>query len=272
MEKSGKAGHNPAMATILHLTDFHLFADADGTIKGLRSRDSFRQVFAAARARWPDSELMVLGGDLAQDEQLATYRWLADFLAGHPLQYLVTPGNHCDLAHLRAGLERRCCVHEARVRELDGWRVLGLNTHWPTHVGGRLAEDELAWLEHQLKHAEHVLIAMHHHPFPTGSRWLDAIALTNADSFWAIVRRAGNVRGIVVGHVHQQMDVELHGIRCMATPSTCIQFRPNMDTFALDARSPGYRWIQLQANGRIVSGVERIDGFIPHDLSDTSAY
>ncbi|RMH60040.1 MAG: serine/threonine protein phosphatase [Zetaproteobacteria bacterium] len=272
MEKRGAQVHNRAMATILHLTDAHLFAEPDGRIKGLVSRDSFLRVFAAARSRFPAAEMMVLGGDLAQDEALATYQWLAGFLASHPLTYMVTPGNHCDLQHLRTGLEASLGMRRERVHRLAHWRVIGLNTHWPGHVEGRLSDGELAWLDRQLAGGGHVLIAMHHHPFAVGSQWLDAIALSNADRFWRLLRTHGNVRGIVVGHVHQQLDLEMEGVRCMATPSTCIQFRPNLSTFALDARSPGYRWITLHRDGRIESGVERIDGFIPTDLDDTSAY
>ena len=37
----------------------------------------------------------------------------------------------------------------------------------------------------------------------------------------------------------------------MSTPSTCLQFLPNSDSFAVDSRPPGYRWVDLMANGRI---------------------
>ena len=35
----------------------------------------------------------------------------------------------------------------------------------------------------------------------------------------------------------------------MSSPSTCAQFLPNSDDFALDVRSPGYRWLELSDNG-----------------------
>jgi Icc protein len=45
----------------------------------------------------------------------------------------------------------------------------------------------------------------------------------------------------------------------MSSPSTCTQFRPNSDDFALDVRPPGYRWLDLTANGKIQTKVVWLD-------------
>jgi Icc protein len=70
-----------------------------------------------------------------------------------------------------------------------------------------------------------------------------------------IVDNSKRVRGIIWGHVHQASDRRRHGVRLMSTPSTCTQFLPNSDSFALDSRPPGYRWLNLMANGRIDTDV-----------------
>jgi len=44
----------------------------------------------------------------------------------------------------------------------------------------------------------------------------------------------------------------------MATPSTSIQFKPMTADFALDPQPPGYRWLELQADGHINTGIERL--------------
>ena len=41
----------------------------------------------------------------------------------------------------------------------------------------------------------------------------------------------------------------------MSTPSTCAQFLPRSDFFALDERPPGLRWLELHADGRIETEV-----------------
>ncbi len=61
------------------------------------------------------------------------------------------------------------------------------------------------------------------------------------------------------GHVHQIFDDLRNGVKLMGTPSTCIQFNPNQDDFAIEKLPPGYRWLELMPDGRINSGVERLE-------------
>ena len=46
----------------------------------------------------------------------------------------------------------------------------------------------------------------------------------------------------------------------MCTPATCMQFKPRND-FATDERPPGYRVIDLLANGSIASEVVWLEGY-----------
>jgi Icc protein len=96
---------------------------------------------------------------------------------------------------------------------------------------------------------------MHHHPLPMGSTWLDGVALRDATTFWSIIDANESVRGVVCGHVHQAADRTRNRVRFLSTPSTCAQFLPGSEFFALDDRPPGMRWIELHADGRIETEV-----------------
>jgi len=61
-------------------------------------------------------------------------------------------------------------------------------------------------------------------------------------------------------------------VRILGTPSTCIQFKPGQDAFCLDDTSPGYRWMELLADGSIRTEVVRIEGFVPPDLLNDEPY
>jgi Icc protein len=93
---------------------------------------------------------------------------------------------------------------------------------------------------------------------PTGSAWLDAIALENPEALESLLRRHPQVRGVVWGHVHQEQDTHTDGVRYLAAPATCIQFRPAAPDFALDDRPPGYRWLDLGRDGTLATGVRRL--------------
>ncbi len=265
------------MPLILHLTDMHLHADAAGRLKGIPTLASFRAVKSLAWRRHPAPDALILGGDLAQDELGPTYRLLADDITGWCEAVRVTPGNHCNLPVLERTLLPALDMPPMRASELrlENWLVIPLNSHDPdASPGGRLGEDELARLERLLAEtdADHALIALHHHPAPIGSPWMDAMMLEDADDFWRAIEASGKARAVLFGHVHQELDTMRGDVRLLGTPSTCVQFKPQTETFALDVASPGYRWLHLSPDGGIETGVERVEGFLPPDPDDTSFY
>jgi Icc protein len=155
-------------------------------------------------------------------------------------------------------------------RELDGapfvvggavdfglWRIVLLDSTIAGSAAGRVSAEGLAALESALAGAQqrHTLVCLHHHPVPMDSRWLDRVGLQNAAEFFEVIDRHQNVRGIVWGHVHQSYDALRKGVRLLATPSTCAQFVPHAEQFAVDRRPPGYRTLELKADGSIVTDV-----------------
>jgi len=96
-----------------------------------------------------------------------------------------------------------------------------------------------------------VLICLHHHPVLMKSRWLDTVGLANAGDFLEVLRRHPQVRAVLFGHVHQALDEVRDGLRVIATPSTCSQFKPKSDDFAVDDSPPAWRTLQLHADGSI---------------------
>jgi Icc protein len=72
---------------------------------------------------------------------------------------------------------------------------------------------------------------------PHDSRWLDSVGLHNAADLFAATDRHASVRAIVWGHVHQEFDALRKGVRLLAVPSTCAQFLPHSEQFAIDPAS-----------------------------------
>ncbi len=241
---------------ILHLTDPHLHASRDALMRGVNTDASLEATLARVRGDSRRPDLVLATGDLVQDESRAGYERFRELMKPLGVPVYCLPGNHdappLMQETLNDGPFQYCgqAVH-------GPWALVMLSTVVSNDDGGVLTSRELGFLDQALDGttAAHVLIALHHHPVPMGSRWLDSVALRNAPEFFAIVDRYPAVRGIVWGHVHQTFDRQRGGVRLMSTPSTCAQFRPGSDSFALDVRPPGFRWIDLQADGRIESTV-----------------
>jgi len=265
------------MSTLLHITDTHLYADLSRMLKGITPHDSLAAVLAHAQQQFPSPDAIILGGDMAQDEAAATYRRLADILIQRwRVPFMMTPGNHANIPALNHNLISALARHSAYSDslQLPHWQVIALNSHAEGKVAGLLGDDELARLDRLLAEARprHTLIALHHHPVPIASRWLDRIGLTDRQQLWHVIDRHKHVRAVMCGHIHQEFDSMHNHVRVLGTPSSCVQFKPLHNTFALDGVSPGYRWLQLQPDGSIDTGIVRVDGFIPADLENNTPY
>jgi Icc protein len=242
---------------LLQVTDTHLVGDPAGRQRGVVTLEALQAVLRLART--DSHDVILLTGDVVHDDAEG-YDWARRELSALGKPVLCIPGNHDDPAILRdalAGEPFRHCGHH----DFLGWRLVMLDSHVPGGAEGLLRASELERLDATLASADerHVLVVLHHHPIDSGSRWLDTVGLVNAREFLEITDRYAMVRGILWGHVHQSHDSlrsNGHGsLRMMATPSTCVQFLPKSDDFALDTLPPGFRTLELHPDGRIDSQV-----------------
>lgn len=248
-----------AKLELVQFTDPHLFADRRGEMRGVNTYDSLQNVLAAARLRHWTPDALLVTGDIAQDESRGGYRLLRSVLEPLAMPVLCIPGNHDDPEFMKDELHGDFILMQPVA--FEHWGVLLLSTYLHGTASGELDEAALAELDKVLTEGarEHFLVCLHHQPVPVGSRWLDGVGLRNPESFFEVLDRHDNVRGVLWGHVHQQYDGERNGVRLMGSPSTCRQFMPGSADFALDDKPPGYRWLKLGEDGSIETGVEYVD-------------
>lgn len=229
-------------------------------MRGVVTFDTFRAVIERAMTDERPPDAIVATGDLVQDETRGGYDRFREVLAPLNTPVLCIPGNH-DAPNIMGSVLSAAPFQVNGSYQAHGWSLVLLNSFAPGGDAGRLDQTELDRLHETLhKYPDlHALVCLHHQPVPMGSRWLDGVALCNPGEFLDIVDTAPQVRGILWGHVHQASDRHRNGIRMMSTPSTCAQFRPNSDDFAIDARPPGFRWLDLRPDGTIDSEVAWLD-------------
>lgn len=243
---------------VLQISDTHLHAGADGRMRGMTTYATFLSVLEHAKRdrRWP-ADLIIATGDVVQDESRAGYERFRASLEPLGISVVSIPGNHDDPKLMAEILTSGSFQLGGEVRR-DKWSLVLLSTYLAGEDAGGLGPARLAGLRKALAaHTDqHVLVAMHHHPLPMGSTWLDGVALRDSAAFLEIIDANPHVRAVVCGHVHQASDRERHGVRFLSTPSTCAQFLPGSAFFALDERPPGLRWLELHPDGRVETEVE----------------
>ncbi|RYZ89224.1 MAG: 3',5'-cyclic-AMP phosphodiesterase, partial [Moraxellaceae bacterium] len=211
--------------------------------------------------RESDYDYLICTGDIASAGHSDCYKRFVDIVRGYssrPLAWL--PGNHDSAAMMEsvtfANPPQAHCVIQ------DNWMILLLDSVVPKKVHGNFEQTELDYLEEMLSaHPDkHVIVMLHHQPVLVGSAWIDQYIVRNADDFFAVIDRHSNVKAISWGHVHQDFRAKRNGIELIATPSTCVQFKPLCDDFTVDTLMPGYRWFDLHKDGTFDTGIHRVTG------------
>jgi Icc protein len=261
----------------VHFTDTHIVGP------GVRLREvdtcrSLERVVDAVNGLSPRPAFVIVGGDLvspdissdsieghrdASDaEYEASYAVLRSILERLTVPYHMLMGNHDRRGPFRLTmLSGRAADHERHryVVDVDGYRLCALDSLDPGKKPGVLGAEQLAWLRERLREAadRHVVIAVHHHAVPIGLERLDVQMLTDADALWDVIREAGNVRGVLCGHVHLQHEEVRHGIPVVTTPSTCFQSSKLFKEKQYLTGPPALRLVTCRA-GKMISELRQL--------------
>lgn len=250
---------------LVQITDTHLYGTPTGTLLKMNTHESLKQVMRMLKQNESQIDYVLATGDIAQDASPEAY---SHFMAtmedlGAPASWI--PGNHDKTSvMLEVGADSR---FNDKLVTINNWRIIFLDSSVEGQVHGKLSVAEKEFLNSSLQEleqdesVEHCLICLHHNPTKGNSGWMKDIGLQNGDDFFTTVGKASKLRAVVYGHVHQELDYVHRGVRCLCTPSTCIQFKPFVNNFSLDKLSPGYRSFALHANGDIDTQVHRVKGF-----------
>jgi Icc protein len=244
---------------VVQLTDTHLFPTHGATLLGMDTDHSLQAVIDLVQKERPTMDLVLGTGDLADGGAGPAYERLQKYFDQLTASNYWLPGNHDSRPRMEAAATSptRLCKE---IRS-GNWKILLLDSQDPGRVEGFLGEAELTLLEQALQSAQeeglYSLVCLHHQPVAIGSKWLDAQMVSDADAFFEVLDHYACVKGVLWGHIHQEIDQHRNGVRLLASPSTCVQFAAGSENFKADDRPPGYRWLELHPDGRIETGVSR---------------
>lgn len=243
-------GQHPAPSHVIaHLSDPQMLGD----------RQLYGKVDTAARMRSalerlpaldPAPDVLVFTGDLAdlgEPEAYAVLRALVEPVAEQCGARVVwVMGNHDDRAAYAVGL-RDAAASDApqdEVHDVDGLRIISLDTSVPGFHHGEITATQLTWLADVLATpAEHgTLLALHHPPIPVPMLEPAALIELQDQAALADVVRGSDIRAIIGGHFHYSSWSTFAGIPVSVASSTCYTE-------------------DLAARGRLTSGVDGHQSF-----------
>ncbi len=239
----------PPRHVIAHLSDPHLRVGDDLQYGVIDTAGRLELALARLAGVEPPPQVLVFTGDLADKAEPDAYARLRGIVepaaAAMGAEVIWVIGNHDERADYSHSLFGQASdAPQDRVHEVDGLRIISLDTTVPGYHHGELSNEQLAWLADVLATpAEHgTLLAMHHPPIPLPMlRAAELIELLDQDRLAAVLAGT-DVRGILAGHLHFSTYSTFAGIPvsvCSASCYTC----------------------DVAATDRIVSGVDEGQAF-----------
>ncbi|MBF5041793.1 phosphodiesterase [Aggregicoccus sp. 17bor-14] len=223
---------------LAQLSDLHICAPGSAADLRYGSAAHLARAVAHLNRLDPAPDAVLCTGDLVNEGTEQEYARLLALLRPLHAPLYVLPGNHDRREPLRRAFAPRGYLppqgflHYAV--DLGPLRLLALDTLVEGQHGGQLCDARLAWLEAQLKEepARPTLVALHHPPFATGMRVLDAMGLEGAGALATLLQRHPQVERVLCGHVHRAVVRRFAGTLAGTCPSTMLQA-------ALDLRPAG---------------------------------
>ncbi|MCX6501020.1 MAG: phosphodiesterase [Microbacterium sp.] len=225
-----KAEYPAAERVLLHLSDTHLRAPGPKLFDLVDGRRHLAEALAGIEASGIRPDGIVFTGDLVDLGERDAYAALRELVepfaarVGAPVFWVM--GNHDDRAAFRDTLiddgaaDRWAPID--RVDELDGLRLITLDSTVPGEHYGDLRQEQLDWLAAELATPAPLgtILAMHHPPVPSVLPLAASVELRDQRRL-AEVLQGSDVRAIIAGHLHYSTFATFAGIPVSVASSTC---------------------------------------------------
>jgi len=219
---------------LLHLSDTHLLAGGKRLYGSVDVEAHLAELFAEVEASGARPEAIIFTGDLADKGEPGAYdllrRMVEPVAARLGAQVIWVMGNHDDRAAFRSALLPAARVGSSvdaatpvnQVYEINGLRVITLDTSVPGHHHGAISDSQLLWLASELSTPapDGTILAMHHPPVPSVLDLAVAVELRDQERLAQVVRGT-DVRSILAGHLHYSSSSTFAGIPVSVASATC---------------------------------------------------
>ncbi|MBG6237648.1 3',5'-cyclic AMP phosphodiesterase CpdA [Mycetocola sp. CAN_C7] len=213
---------------ILHISDTHLLAGGNKLYGSVDSETHLRQVFTELEASGGRPEAIVFTGDLADRGEPEAYeriRRIVDPVASRLGSRVIwVMGNHDKREAFREGLFNEVPTARPvdRVYDVNGLRIITLDTTVPGHHYGAVTSDQLDWLAEELSvpAPDGTILALHHPPVPSMLDLAASVELRDQAGL-AEVLEGTDVRSILAGHLHYSSTAMFAGIPVSVASATC---------------------------------------------------
>jgi Icc protein len=219
----------PPTHTIAHLSDTHYLGGRRPLYGAVDTDRTLARALEQLERSGTNPSAIVITGDLADLGEPDAYERLRDELEpvakrmGSKIIWVM--GNHDErgpFSSILFGGDAKDVAPQDRIYDVDGLRIIALDSSAPGYHHGELTDEQLSWLEEVLTvpAAHGTLLALHHPPLPSPIEIMAIIELQEQQKL-ADVIRGTDVRGILAGHLHYSTHGTFAGVPVSVASATC---------------------------------------------------
>lgn len=214
---------------LLHVSDTHLLGGGRRLYDRVEADRHLRELFEQFEASGGRPDAIVFTGDLADRGELEAYDLLRRIVepaaARIGARVIWVMGNHDDRDAFRRGLLGDVAGGQRpvdRVDDVDGLRVITLDTTVPGRHHGELTGDQLDWLAEELSipAPQGTILAMHHPPVPSVLDLAVSVELRDQGALAEVVA-GSDIRSIIAGHLHYSSTATFAGVPVSVASASC---------------------------------------------------
>lgn len=229
------------MARIIQITDTHVVVPPNKVSKRLESAELLKQAVENIKANLPKLgpvDAIIATGDISDNGTPESYVLFRELIAPLELPLYVIPGNHDRREAMREVFGDDSYIPASGPLNwsvsIQGLNLIGLDTLVEGQGSGVLTAQTLDYLESALLNCGDTptWIAMHHPPFASGIRFMDAIGLSGIGALTDVINASTADVRIICGHVHSVMIGAVGRATAIASPATCSTFAADFRTNA----------------------------------------
>ncbi|MEY4397317.1 MAG: hypothetical protein RLZZ40_1073 [Actinomycetota bacterium] len=213
---------------IAHISDTHLLGGSRKLFSAVDVKKNLTTLLERLRGTGYAFDALVFTGDLADVAEPEAYRWIRQQV--EPVatelgaQVVWVMGNHDEREPYARELfdeDSDGSPHD-RVYEVNGLRIIAMDSTVPGYHHGDLEDSQLEWLGQQLKTPAKAgtVLALHHPPIRSHNPLVRMIELFRQDRLERVVRGT-DVRTILGGHLHYSTFGTFAGIPVAVASATC---------------------------------------------------
>ena len=223
-------GQYPAPSHVVaHISDTHLLGEGRQLYGVVEGEANLRQALTQLQRLSGKPDAIVITGDLAdlgEPDAYVRLRSIVEPVAAElGAQLIWVMGNHDERGPYSEGLfdGEHTDEPQDRVYDVNGLRVISLDSTVQGYHHGAISDEQLAWLASELATpAPHgTVLALHHPPVPTPLLWAMEMLELHGQDRLAAVLQGSDVRAILAGHLHYSSFSTFAGIPVSVASATC---------------------------------------------------